>query len=268
MDADVPPPSSLSAALRDHMHEKIEQGHRVLFISGSQGIGKSTSLAYVASQIPNAVVLSIDDFYLTKSARSELASAIHPLLQTRGAPGTHAVSELIDTIQFLRAAEQDSEILVPVFDKPSDDRKPKEHWRKLKGEPSVIILEGWLLGVLPDISSMTSPPINKVEQSDKNGAWRNYQEAQLSGPYAELWDLADSFIHLEAPNFETVQKWRIQQEETNLGIPRGALPQKRREWVMSFILYYERLTRRMLEGHKRSGTRIIVDEFREPINLD
>jgi len=39
-------------------------------------------------------VLSLDDFYLGHAARLQLARDIHPLLATRGVPGTHDIAFL------------------------------------------------------------------------------------------------------------------------------------------------------------------------------
>ncbi|PTT58794.1 kinase, partial [Stenotrophomonas sp. HMWF022] len=65
----------------------------VLAISGLQGSGKSTLAAQVAARAQtrglNAATLSIDDVYLTRAQRQRLARQVHPLLITRGPPGTH-----------------------------------------------------------------------------------------------------------------------------------------------------------------------------------
>ena len=47
--------------------------------------------------------LSLDDFYLTRAQREELARTQHPLLRTRGVPGTHDVALGQRTIDALAA---------------------------------------------------------------------------------------------------------------------------------------------------------------------
>ena len=63
-------------------------------ICGAQGTGKSTLAEFLALQLGNTAdwtvaVLSMDDFYLSRSERLELSGRVHPLLATRGPPGTH-----------------------------------------------------------------------------------------------------------------------------------------------------------------------------------
>ena len=75
--------------------------------SGCQGSGKSTLVALMAKVMRevhgvSTVVLSLDDFYLTKAARARLAKSIHPLFATRGVPGTHDLPLLNETIAALR----------------------------------------------------------------------------------------------------------------------------------------------------------------------
>ena len=64
-------------------------------ISGAQGSGKSTLAALLEASLSEAgivaKVVSLDDFYLTKSERKKLSNSTHPLCQTRGVPGTHGV---------------------------------------------------------------------------------------------------------------------------------------------------------------------------------
>ena len=75
----------------------------------------------------------------------------------------------------------------------------------------------------------------------------------------------NDFFHIVAPSFTTVLGWRLQQEETNLGIAAGTLPLERMEWVSQFILHYERITRRMLAGNRMPGRSVFIDEKREVI---
>ena len=93
-------------------------------LSGCQGSGKSTlvkAIAHVLEDVHHvtAVVLSLDDFYLTKAERESLARHVHPLFATRGVPGTHDVDLLRQTLSALRTGVPAS---LPVFDKAVDDR--------------------------------------------------------------------------------------------------------------------------------------------------
>ena len=78
-------------------------------ISGPQGSGKTTIaklLKVVVEKIykKKVMLLSIDDYYLSKRKRIELSKKVHPLLVTRGVPGTHNIKKLKDHInQFIKS---------------------------------------------------------------------------------------------------------------------------------------------------------------------
>jgi len=81
-----------------------QQGPLVVGINGAQGAGKSTLfnlLEVILEEGFNLKVvgLSIDDLYKTREAREGLAHSIHPLLSTRGVPGTHDVELGIELIR-------------------------------------------------------------------------------------------------------------------------------------------------------------------------
>ena len=245
--------------------EAVDAGARIIFIAGPQGVGKSTAMATLTEAVPGSVALALDDFYLTRAEREALARDVHPLFATRGPPGTHDIALLTETLTRLMAAGPDERTRVPVFDKATDARRTPDDWTVVRGAPRVIFVEGWLLGVAADPAAAEAPPLNAVEAEDPDGTWRAYQEAQLAGPYARLWDVADAFIYLDAPGFAAVQDWRMQQEETTRGLAPGTLDAARRDWVARFILHYQRLTERLLAGHRRPGQAIAVDRLRQPV---
>ncbi|MEM6555847.1 MAG: HAD hydrolase family protein [Pseudomonadota bacterium] len=258
---------SIQTILADWVEIQIRAhpGVPLLFVSGAQGIGKSTALAHLQQAFDNRLaILGLDDFYLTRDERQTLAKRVHPLFGVRGPPGTHDITFLRNTMDALRQAGDSSEILIPGFDKRIDDRLPAEKWKTFKGRPRAVLVEGWCVGAMPDLNAANSEPLNAVEAKDSNGAWRNHQEAQLSDAYAALWDKADAFFHLHAPSFEQVLDWRTQQEATTHGVTVDALPDEKTEWVAEFIQHYERLTRRMLEGGRRAGYKLQVDARRRP----
>ncbi|ABI77021.1 conserved hypothetical protein [Hyphomonas neptunium ATCC 15444] len=232
----------------------------LLFLSGAQGSGKSTALRQAAASLTAPVAIaSLDDFYLTRTARAHLANTISPLLATRGPPGTHDLPLLRATLASLRAASDRSATSIPVFDKLADDRAASSAWRVFQGRPAAIVIEGWLMGALPDATAPSSAPLNEVEAQDPAGTWRRFQEEALAGGYARLWDEADGFFHILAPGFDTVLGWRLEQE-ASLWQARGTpMPEDRRAWAARFIQYYERITRRMLEGGRRPGTDLLID---------
>lgn len=233
-----------------------------LALCGAQGIGKTTGLRALESQRDlNVALLSLDDFYLTRSEREDLAVAVHPLCRTRGAPGTHDIRLLKDTIRGLRSAGLSDSTTWPKFDKVTDDRGAELN--RFAGKPDAILLEGWLIGALADSEAPRSQPLNGLEQAqDPSGDWRKWQEEALAEVYEPLWQMFDDFLYLCAPSFETVFSWRCEQEETTLALPKGSLPPEKREWVAKFIQHYERITRRILAGNHMPGVRIPINANR------
>lgn len=235
----------------------------ILFLSGAQGSGKSTALAGALAGLPHAVAgASLDDFYLTAADRAEWASKTSPLFKVRGPPGTHDLPLLVQTLGALRAAGPETETRLPVFDKLADDRAPQADWRRFRGRPAAIVIEGWMMGVVPDPAAPDAPPINEVEASDAGGGWRRAQEHSLAKPYAKLWDMADGFLHILAPDFACVAEWRLEQETALWAAEGKPLPEDRRDWVLHFIQHYERLTRRMIAGGRRPGAEVHIDSGR------
>lgn len=259
--------NAVAQAVRDWIARAVaaaRPGHvPLLMLSGPQGAGKSTALAEALAAMDRPVAgLRLDDVYLTRAERAALAAQVSPLLQTRGPPGTHDLALLAQTIAALRGAGDASQTPLPVFDKLADDRAPPDAWRCFAGRPAAIVIEGWMMGALPDAAALDAPPLNAVEASDADGAWRRHQENALAGAYAALWDRADGFCHLVAPDFACIAGWRLQQE-AGLWAARGeAMPAARRDWVLHFIQHYERLTRRMIDGGRRPGAVIAIDAAR------
>ena len=76
----------------------------ILGLSGGQGIGKTTITSIISIILKKyfnkkIFVISIDDFYKTIKERYKLSQNIHPLLQTRGVPGTHDVKIILNFLK-------------------------------------------------------------------------------------------------------------------------------------------------------------------------
>jgi len=126
----------------------IARGERRIAISGSQGTGKTTLAQVVVDAIQtlghSAQAISIDDYYLTQQDRVKLAASVHPLLRTRGVPGTHDIQWLRRTID---AHARREPLTLPRFDKGVDDRAGQK-----TVECEFLVLEGWCVGVPPQNS--------------------------------------------------------------------------------------------------------------------
>ena len=83
----------------------IDKTHDKKFIiSGSQGSGKSTlskliKIIIEKTSSKKVMLLSIDDYYLSKIDRYNISQQIHPLLITRGVPGTHNIKKLKEHLE-------------------------------------------------------------------------------------------------------------------------------------------------------------------------
>lgn len=243
------------AALAAWVHDQWGSGQaRVFGINGAQGTGKSTLSAFLKTVLEveyglRVVVLSIDDFYLGADARQKLARQVHPLLVTRGVPGTHDVSLGIETIQRLLNLKADESLHPPKFIKALDDRAPPSDWPGEQGPVDLILFEGWCVASREQSQQSLTPAINELEANeDINGVWRKYVNQQLSTVYADWFSLIDRLIFLAAPDFEAIYKWRLAQEQQNA---KGYLGAKNNlmdpEAIKRFIQHYERLTRANLE---------------------
>ena len=223
---------------------------RLIGLAGAQGSGKSTLARAYARAHPGALAFSLDDFYLTARARAGLAECVHPLLRTRGVPGTHDLALLGRTLDALHHAAPDESTPIPVFDKLADDRLPLGEWRSFAGRPSLILVEGWCLGALPESEAALAEPVNALERErDSDGRWRRYVNAQLAGQYAALFARFGAIAFLRAPGIDQVVLWRQEQQETLLG---RALAPAEAEQIAGFVAHFERITRHMIAGGVRA----------------
>lgn len=233
----------------------------IVGIAGAQGSGKSWLARAFAEATPGAINLSLDDFYLSSQARRALTESVHPLFATRGVPGTHDLGQLHATLDALLAAGPDSKTPLPGFDKLRDEPQPPETWRSFQGKPAAIILEGWCLGALPQSAGELATPINALERdADSESLWRRAVNAHLAADYADLFARLDAILFLQAPSFDIVHAWRCQQEETALG---RALTEAERQGIARFIAFFERITRSMLAGRRRSDITLELNSERK-----
>lgn len=221
-------------------------------INGAQGSGKSTLARLVAEALfrfhgLSAACFSLDDFYLTKSDRAELGQKIHPLCRTRGVPGTHDIGLLSAVLEGLADAGDGDTTYCPIFDKLADDRMAQSQWASFVGQPNVILLEGWCVGILPADMPAWDGPINALEQmSDPDGLWYQWSLDALTRDYQPIWEQMRVLVSIELPDLETVIESRLAQEQ---GLAEQASAEKignsgmGRAAVTRFVQHYERYTR-------------------------
>lgn len=239
----------------------------IVGINGSQGSGKSTLTSFIEYYLSSVhgkqvVSLSIDDFYFDQSQRNALAIKVHPLLATRGVPGTHNIPLALDT---LRNLDSGSRTLLPRFDKATDNPFPTEQWPVIASSPDFIILEGWCVGATPQSQSELKPPINHLEEvEDPLGIWRSFVNTELAGDYQTLFAKIDYRIMLKAPSFDCVYQWRLEQEhKLAKKAAKNSTGVMSDEEVANFVQHYQRITEHALcQLPKKSDTVFYLDETR------
>ena len=230
-------------------------------INGAQGSGKTTltrvlGLLLQENHQKNVVTLSLDDFYLTRAERRALAEQVHPLLGTRGVPGTHDVSLMrraLDALAGSNTPEGDRSdsshdsshytgVSLPLFDKSTDDRAPQHSWPVAGSRPDIILFEGWCVGLSAQPVEALENPVNNLEANeDGDGRWRRFVNEALTEQYQPLFARLDLLVMLRVPSFYCVLEWRWLQER------KMDNPLMDREAVQRFIQHFERLTRHGLQ---------------------
>ncbi|MFD0725378.1 kinase [Lysobacter brunescens] len=224
------------------LDDALAHGARVCAIAGLQGSGKSTLAAQVValaeSRRLRAATLSIDDVYLGRRERLRLAREVHPLLATRGPPGTHDIA-LACAVRAGRATR------LPRFDKLTDRRLPPSRWRTV-GPLDLLVFEGWCLKVPAQPADALRRPVNALERDeDPDGVWRRHCHRALAHDYPALWARLDRLAWLHPPAFDCVPGWRWQQECAARAARPGRAGMSRAQ-VERFVRLFERVSRQAM----------------------
>ena len=232
----------------------IKKKPLIIGLAGGQGSGKTTISSILSLILKKYFELkvfrvSIDDFYKTRKDREILSKKKHPLLMTRGVPGTHDIDLILNF--FKKVKEKNfKEFMVPKFNKAIDDRCSKDLWYKLKSRPDVVIFEGWCVGAKSQKNAQLKKPINLLERvHDQNTKWRSYVNNQLKKKYKTLFKQLDGLLYLKTKNINLLRAWRLKQERKL----RLQTKNKRNLKIMSsddvinFMQTYQRITQQMFK---------------------
>jgi len=236
----------------------------ILGLSGGQGIGKTTISSIITLILKkyfklNIFKISIDDFYKTRKERFLLSKKIHPLLMTRGVPGTHDINIMLNFFKRVKKNNFKS-LKLPKFDKAIDDRCKKSSWYTIKKRSDIIIFEGWCVGARSQKNSILKKPVNSLEKSnDQNLFWRKYVNDQLKKKYKKLFSYLDCLLYMKAKNFSLLQKWRLKQEK-KLWIKsknKKNLKIMSKGEVINFMQTYQRITQNMFKDAPKYASIIL-----------
>ncbi|KAF8484094.1 P-loop containing nucleoside triphosphate hydrolase protein, partial [Gautieria morchelliformis] len=239
-------------------------------VQGPQGSGKThltRSLVSSLSSPPHSLrfaVFSVDDLYLTCSARQRLAADNqgNKLWSGRGQPGTHDVQLGADVLKLLRdinveqAGEPDvstkAQVVIPNFDKSKYDGLGD---RSTVGTPvnppiDVVILEGWCVGFYPledsELDEQWETVCSKAEATPGSIIQRAMEgirkedietvNVALRGYVKEWYGFFEVFVQIQSPPhlpYEYIYTWRLEQEH-NMKASNGGIGMTD-EQVISFV---------------------------------
>ena len=235
----------------------------ILGFSGGQGSGKTTVTGILKIILKKFFkrkihVSSIDNFYKTLEDRNKISNKIHPLLKTRGVPGTHDINLVKNFFNIIRK-KKFKKIKIPKFEKAMDNRLEKKYWFNIKQKPEIVILEGWCVGARPQSNSLIRKPVNILEKyEDRDLTWRKYVNEKLKKEYKKLFAMIDHFIFIKIPNFNMVFKWRFLQE--NKLKKKSHLKKKTMSSheIKRFIMFYQRITLQMIKDLSKSASIVML----------
>ena len=233
-------------------------------LAGGQGTGKTTISSIIKIILEKYFKLkvfkiSIDDFYKTRKERIALSKKVHPMLLTRGVPGTHDINMMLDFFKKSKS-KKFKKLKLPNFNKAIDDRFPKNKWNTINKRPDVIIFEGWCVGARAETNKTLTKSINSMEKAnDQKLVWRKYVNQQLKTKYKKLYSQLNCMIYLKAKNFSLLQKWRLKQEH-KLWLKtkkKGSHKIMSKGDVINFMQTYQRITQNMFKNMPKYASIIL-----------
>ena len=233
---------------------------------GSQGIGKSSFINIISKTIEKfynkrILLLSLDNYYLSKKQRLLLSEKKHKLLITRGVPGTHNIEKLVKNINQFNKGKYP--ITIPLFDKLTDDKSKSI---KMKTKFDILFLEGWCCGSSEIPKKILYKNINNLEKiKDPKYQWRNFYNNKLKMEYKKLFKLFDELIFLKTSSFDNVFKWRFKQEKYNQSKNKKSKRMSADE-IKIFIQHYEKITKWMLKDLNKKAQVVIKFEKNHKIS--
>lgn len=253
----------------------------IVGLNGVQGVGKTTLVRRLATTLEAdhglaTLVVSLDDFYLTRADQEALAAAQpgNRLVQCRGQPGTHDLALVRD---FFEAVTRGLPARVPQYDKSAfagrGDRVPVDRWPWVNaaGQPKldVVVVEGWCVGFAAlsptEVSGKWNAPSRTLQ--DHNLEHLDFVNGQLQF-YSVLTELFDAFIHIDAEDTTWVYEWRLEQErqlreQKGSGMTDEEVVKFVDAYYPAYELYVDHLRQGLFPDKLSSHLRLVVGKDRK-----
>ncbi len=243
------------------VHICSSKSNKFLF-GGSQGIGKSSLINIISKAIEKfynkkILLLSLDNYYLSKKERLSLSKKVHQLLITRGVPGTHNIKNLLENIK--QFDQNKYPIHLPLFDKLLDDKSGSK--KVINKNCDILFLEGWCCGSSEITKKYLYKNINKLEKfNDTKNIWRNFYNNKLKLEYRKLFNQFDELIFMQTSSFNNVFNWRLKQEKNNTSKNKKSKKMSDNE-IKNFIQHYEKITKWMMKDlNKKAEIVVKIDK--------
>ena len=235
----------------------------LLGVSGPPGAGKSTFAQLLAKAMSlqtcrRVETISLDDFYLTKLERQQLARDVHPLCAVRGVPGTHDIEWLMSTLDRIFAPTSldptsldltsldltnCERLVIPRFDKLADDRAARDVSHGITTAPDCVLLEGWCLGC-PPLPAWRAPYNGRESREDPQGVWARWSAQHLNSAYQALFERLDGLVMIDVASMDCVfeGRWRQEQrlEALRSNYSSDESPRMSKAEVYAFLALFER----------------------------
>lgn len=222
----------------------------VVGVSGCQGSGKTTLCAAMVRRLRaggvSAIAISLDDFYLPRSAMQAVCRGSNKLLRHRGLPGTHDTALMARALLSLKHGRATK---LPHFDKSLFGGAGDRAGYRAVAPPAVVLFEGWCVGFRHLGAEAIAAHRESAEDSTRKYRLADLAQvdSNLQQQYEPIWDLIDLLLYLKPRDFSYVLEWRLEQEHTLIrergsGMTDAEIEAFVRQYMPMYDLYSDTVT--------------------------